>query len=230
MLLYLAALCLILIGQNVCGQYDISPPIPIINPEPGFRYNPAGPFQPNVKLEMYLDLNCPDARDGLPIVKNVADHYGNSVVNLVVQLLPLPYHRNGFLSAQGLFLIRDHLPLRAFNFIDALLISYPTFSTASTVNMTETEVLGVMADLAVESTGIDRALFISNITNYRPDAAFAWKYSIKKLNAASPTYHVNEVDLLIGGYPTFDDWIKFLDPIIKAPLAPFNPVFRASEV
>lgn len=35
-------------GEQVSG-YEISPPIPVAVPEHGFRYNPAGSFQPDVR-------------------------------------------------------------------------------------------------------------------------------------------------------------------------------------
>ena len=53
-----------------------------------------------VTLEIFLELNCEVSAAALPVVQRVADHYGNTRLNLVVQQLVLSYHRNAFLSTQ----------------------------------------------------------------------------------------------------------------------------------
>jgi protein-disulfide isomerase len=183
--------------------------------QPGNRYNPSGDFQPLVKLEIFIDLNCPYSAAALPTVKLVADHYGNRLIDVVVQQLPLSYHRNAFLSTQGLYLIEKEEPYRTFEYMQGVLEQNSALSTAATVNMTETEVLSMLGDIAEKSTGIDKNLFVSGIGAYRSRTAQVWKYAIRRLFAATPSYAVNGVDLqLTDDLPTYDEWIAFLDPII----------------
>jgi protein-disulfide isomerase len=192
---------------------EIVPPFPVRNTEPGIRYNPFEP-RPKVKLSIYVDLNCPYSNAALPVVKNVSNYYGNSKLDLVVQQLPLPYHRNAFLCTQGLYVIRDQVPARVFNYMEAVLARNSDFSTSATVNLTETQVLSMLADIAVQSTGIDRNLFTSLIGNYRAETTAVWKYATSSAKAWTPTYVVNGIQL--GGVePTFDEWIAFLDPIVN---------------
>jgi protein-disulfide isomerase len=208
----IAAVVLVMIDS--CQSDPIDPPIPVDYTEPGIQYKP-GPTQPKVLLEIFIELNCPYSEAGLPVVQQVADHYGSSQLDLTVHQLPLPYHRNGFLSTQGLYLINANLPETTFDYIEAVLAKNSDFSTANTFNKTEAEVLDMLADIAVDATGVDKTFFTSEIGNYRTQTVNAWKYAVKRNQAGTPGYSVNGVDL-VGESPTFDDWIAFLDPIINA--------------
>lgn len=194
----------------------INSPIAVRSTTPGFRHLGVEP-RPQVLLEIFIDLNCPDSLAGWPIVKDVQAHYGNDVVDLVLQQVPLPYHRNGFLSSQGLFVIRDEAPDFIFEYTETILANYQDFLTANTVNKTETEVLEHLAFLAFVSTEIDQNLFISQIGTKRAETVAVWKYAAKRHAAGTPTFFVNGVDIgLAAGIsvPSFDDWITFLDPIV----------------
>lgn len=208
------ALSVVLFMIDSCQSDPIAPPIPVDNTEPGIRYRPA-PTRPKVSLEIFIELNCPYSEEGLPIVQQVADYYGSSQLDLIVHELPLPYHRNGFLCTQGLYLIEANLPETTFAYMEAVLARNSDFSTANTFNKTEAEVLDMLADIAVSSTGVDKTFFTSQIGNYRTQAIHAWKYAVKRNQAGTPSYSVNGVDL-VGESPTFDDWIAFLDPLINA--------------
>lgn len=192
----------------------IDPPYPVRDTEPGIRYNPVEP-RPKVKLTIYIDLNCPYSMEAMPVVKNVSNHYGSDRLDLVVQQLPLPYHRNAFLCTQGLYVIRDQLPDKVFEYIEAVLARYSDFSTANTVDKSQTEVLSLLADVAVASTGIDRTVFTSNIGRYASEVVAVWKYATSNRKSGTPSYQVNGIDL-VNADPTFDDWIAFLDPLVNS--------------
>lgn len=195
--------------------YVIDPPSPVPSTTPGIVFNPSA-TPARVRLEVFIEVHCPDSRDAWPILKSVAQHYGADKLELLVQQLPLPYHRNAFLGTQGVFVIRDNAPDRVFDYIEANLANWANFSTGSTVDKTETEVLDMLADLAVTSTGIDRTLFTSSIGSYRSYTVTLWKFGVRRAVAAVPVFFVNGVELGVGNNkPTFDDWITFLDPIIN---------------
>jgi hypothetical protein len=196
------------------GQFVIYPPIPVVSPEHGFRYNPPGPFVPALTLEMFIDLHCPDSFANLPILERVADNYGNMRLNLVIQHVPLSYHRNAFLALQGLYVIRDQRPFETFAYMHAMLRNNANFSTDATVAMSETQVLEMMADVTVQATTIERETFINQIGSWRATAVRAWKYAIKRQMSGTPSYAVNGVSLDLTGDPTYDDWIRFLDPLV----------------
>jgi protein-disulfide isomerase len=54
-----------------------------------------------IKLEAFVDLQCPDSKAVWPILLQLAKHYGPHKLQLVATLFPLPYHHNAFFAAQA---------------------------------------------------------------------------------------------------------------------------------
>jgi len=195
----------------------ITPEIPVLDTTPGIRFLPATP-KPPVTLEMYIDLHCSDSLAQWQILKPVQIHFGTDKLDLVVQVMSLTYFRNSFLASQGLFLIQNSsVSANLFAYIEESMNMWRNFSTSATVDMTETEVLEMLADMANRVTGIDRTFFKSNISQYYGVARAVWKFAVKHGVAGTPTFFLNGVDLGIGSKtPSFNDWVTYLDPIINS--------------
>jgi len=196
----------------------INPPIPVQPTEHGIRRYPAEP-RPAVHFEFFVDLTCGDGQAAWPIVRQLQQYYGSTQLDVTFQQIQAPYHRNGFLASQGLYVIQEFLPARIFDYVDEMLARTSQFSWGNTVNKTDTQVLDEIADVAVLSTGIDKTLFITEVPNYRSFAISSYKYAVKRGAASTPTYFVNGVDLVVGTnyVPSFADWTAFLDPLINSP-------------
>jgi hypothetical protein len=195
----------------------ISPPIPVADTEHGIRRYPAEP-RPAVRFDYFVDMTCPDGQNSWPIIRELQQYYGSTQLDVVFQQIQAPYHRNGFLVSQGLYVIQQELPDRIFDYVDEILRDVQRFTHGNTVNKTETQVISDVADAAVASTGIDKDLFISELPSYRSFAISSYKYAARRGVAATPTYFVNGVDVVVGTnyVPSFDDWKTFLDPLINA--------------
>ena len=92
-------LTIITLSHGQSGQgIRLLPPIPLLDQDPGIPYfsnSSAG-----VKLEVFLDLNCPDSAVAWGVLKQVAGHYGPDRLNLVIHPFMLPYYRHSFLCSQ----------------------------------------------------------------------------------------------------------------------------------
>ena len=64
----------------------------------GFVYNNGSHSAP-IHIDAFIDLECPDCKNAFPILEQVADFYGKSVIRLKFLVFPLPYHRNSHFSA-----------------------------------------------------------------------------------------------------------------------------------
>lgn len=205
----------------VSHGYNISALIPVQRVTPGIRYMPYDP-RPQVTLEVFISLHCGASRDQWPIIKQVLSTFGNDKLDVIVQQFPQPYFRNAFLATQGLYVIQDNssAALQTFNYIERSMELSSNFSTANTFDLSEAEVLEMIADVAESTTGIDRSEFISKIGNYREQTIANFKFAVKRGVAVTPTYFLNGVELTIGkqstsSSPTFEDWIEFLNPLFN---------------
>jgi len=208
-----------LLAVTLCTAraYLITPDIPILETTPGIRFLPATP-KPPVTLEIFIDLHCPDSLAQWQILKPVQIHFGTDKLDLVVQQMPLTFHRNAFLATKGMYVIQNSsVSAGLFAYIEESMTLWTNFSTAATVDKTETEVLEMLTDMANRVTGIDKNFFKSNIGLYEGVARAAWKYAVKREVAGTPTFFLNGVDLGIGSNtPSFNDWITFLNPFINS--------------
>merc|ERR1711893_588411 len=97
------SLCLTILVISAAAAFDILPPIPSLSEDRGLRFPLNATASGKVVLETFIELNCPDSAAAFPVLKRVVEHYGPQNVELRVNQLPLPYHRNAFVSTQGLF-------------------------------------------------------------------------------------------------------------------------------
>ena len=81
------------------GVPGVGGQVPIPSREVGFVYKNGAADAP-IKLDIYIDLICPDSQEALPHVLEVANYYGPDNLRLRTHLFPLPYHRNGFYAAK----------------------------------------------------------------------------------------------------------------------------------
>ncbi|KAJ0462880.1 putative Thioredoxin-like superfamily [Helianthus annuus] len=56
----------------------------------GFVYRKRAASTATVLIEAFYDPVCPDSRDSWPPLKQAVDHYGPTVVSLIVHTFPLP--------------------------------------------------------------------------------------------------------------------------------------------
>jgi len=211
--LLLSSLCVLMCAVSA---RDIVPPIPVVVEPHGLRYQPVEP-RPQLQLEIFISLHCSDSYLEWGILKQVQSYYGASKLDLVVQQMALPYQRNTFLATKALYAILNSTAAsQVFNYIEESMFMSSNFSTANTVDLSELQVQDMIADVAVRTTGIDRAYLIANIPAHSLDARYAWKYAAKRQASSTPTFFLNNVDLGTGpDLPTYEEWLTFLNPLVK---------------
>jgi len=210
----LVSLVLAVTMCQVLSSFEIKPDIAVPSTSHGIRYSPATPRpkspncsskscrndsqQSKVLLEMFIEVYCTDSQHGWGIMKQVQAHYGTDKLDVVIQQMPLPYHRNAFLGTQGLYLIHNSsVSDKVFDYLEESFNMAWNYSTAATREMTEVQVLDMMGDMANRVTGLAKAEFTGNINNnnYIATTRGAWKYGAKRGVAVTPTFFVMEWSL-----------------------------------
>ncbi|KAK6184472.1 hypothetical protein SNE40_006940 [Patella caerulea] len=207
MMKFLIAACLVSV---VYGQ------IPIPSREVGYVYKNGSDSAP-VHLDVFIDLICPDSKQALPTLLQVAEMYGPTQLQLTAHIFPLPYHRNSFYATKGAHavaaLTKDNMTFDWFNLVYK---NMPVLVNSATNQFSEDHMKDVFSSLA-GSMGLVPATFepMLDDPNIEEDARVAWKYGCTRGVAATPTFFVN--DVMVGATPTWTaaQWKQLIDPILN---------------
>nr|AIU94784.1 hypothetical protein [Phragmatopoma lapidosa] len=196
---------------------NINPPIPMLAEDPGIIYNDRPGNRGKVRVDAFIELNCPDSSAAWPMLKQVAEFYGRDDLELAVHQFSLPYHRNAFICTQGFYQVADKAPESLWDYQEAVFANILDYVGSINKDKSENDIVATLSALAEETTGISAAEFASDIDNYTGTAIYTWKYATRRGVSGTPWYMVNDID--IGVNPsvrlTFQDWVDFLDPLIN---------------
>jgi len=183
----------------------------------GYRYVEGSQNAP-IKIDMYFGLQCEDARDSYPIIKNVADYYGPEMVELNFHLFPLPYFSGDFLSCKGTRVVSNLNPELIVPFMEVVMANQYRIGRAP-CTVSDLELMELLTDLAVE-LGVDRDRFYVQFANplTTNHCKQKWKASIADGVYGSPWFQVNGVTVLDWHKSwTAENWMTHIDYLINPP-------------
>lgn len=190
--------------------------IPIQKREPGTRYN-GGSVGAPIKLEVFIDLHCPDSSTVWPELKKVAQNYGTDNVDLIVHQFPLPYHQYAHLAAEGFYLVKDFMNATwAFNYMEWVLERWYLFRSSSVETKTPAQIKSLLATYldSVPGSKLNSAQFVNYLDFYRSPAVYAWKYAVQRGVSGTPWYFVNGIDLGTSHPLTYSELSNLLDRLM----------------
>eukprot|EP00947_MAST-08B_sp_MAST-8B-sp1_P001299 g1299.t1 len=176
----------------------------------GYELGNAGS---DLRVELFGDWQCPDTKASYDSwFRSFAVRHASNV-SVIFHPFPLPYHKNGFDSAQAAMVMIDALSSassppppppppssssRRSAFLkvsDALFEAQPLFQTTATVNMTQRAVFENIFAPVAEKLGIDGPTFLGHMTNDDPlnsAARLAWKTGAQRGGVSgTPTFAAN---------------------------------------
>lgn len=189
--------------------------IPIPKTRLGYVYN-GGSNDAPISLDIHMGPLCPDSRDALPAAKQVATHYGPKTLRLTLHMFPLPYHHHSFYTAIGAkAVLKLSSVVSAYQYFDLVYNNLAMLSNDATVNMSTTQVLGLLAGFASQ-VGIERQQFLATMAMPELDSECrgAWKYSCSRAVFGTPTFFLNDVTVAADPTWTLDDWKQVIDPLL----------------
>jgi len=191
--------------------------IPIPSKPDGFS---IGSDTPNLHLEAFYDLLCPDSRksfeDLIPILDTEYHIFYNETLRFTVHIFPLPFHRNSFLAAQGARIIADNLyhDDDVWNYIGWILETQSALSNQVTANLTQLQAQEILTTLTVEAMPAYSGIFAKGLeygNQYDTEARISWKYGCSRGITGTPTYMANGVVINGAGSFTAAQWRNFLN-------------------
>ncbi|XP_071093175.1 uncharacterized protein [Haliotis cracherodii] len=187
--------------------------------ELGFVYN-RGRADAPVRVDAFLDLLCPDSKRAYGVIRQVAENYGPSVLQLRVHIFPLPYHKNAFDAGKGAFAV-DRLTEgnKTYEWFNNVFDHMGSFSNSFTHGETGTKVFSDLSSLA-QTLGINKNDFkelMTSNTELELDARLAWKYGCTRAIHSTPMVMINDI-LVNTNHPeslSFEQWKTIIDPLLK---------------
>ncbi|XP_064612834.1 uncharacterized protein LOC135476662 isoform X2 [Liolophura sinensis] len=138
-------LCAVIFIGIASGQSRV--PIPATPLGHAYKGVPASA---QIHIEFFIDLLCPDSKAAFPVLKQVGDHYGNSVRISTIQF-PLPYHRNAFLAAMGVQVVHNMTNgnvNKVYEWMGLIFDNMDQFGGSVNYNVPENKTVGDFAALA----------------------------------------------------------------------------------
>ncbi|MED6146332.1 hypothetical protein PIB30_033441 [Stylosanthes scabra] len=186
----------------------------------GFVYQPR-PFDwdDTVFIEAFYDPVCPDSRDSWPPLRKAIHYYGNRV-QLVVHLLPLPYHDNAYVASRALHIVNGLNSSATFPLLDWFFKHQEKFYNAPTRNLSRASIVEKIVNSAAKVAGSSYHTAIKNGFNdtqsdYQTRVSF--KYSASRGVYGTPFFYVNGFLLPdTGSAIDFNAWRKVIDPLVGA--------------
>jgi len=191
--------------------------IPIPSKPDGFS---VGSNTPNLHIEAFYDLLCPDSKKSFEILLTMLDTeyhiYTNQTLRFTAHIFPLPYHRNSFMTAQGARVIADNLyhDDDIWNYLALTFYNQDYFSNQNTTYMTQEEVKENFANLTVWLMPDYSGILMKGLEDgnqYDTEARISWKYGCSRGVTGTPTYMANGVAINGAGSFTAAQWRNFLN-------------------
>ncbi|XP_071849039.1 uncharacterized protein [Apostichopus japonicus] len=165
-----------------------------------------------VEIDLFLDLTCPDSKAAYPVVKQVADYYGNDV-HLKTYMFPLPYHRASFLTCQGTFGIDSFNKNLTYDWINTVFDQQSSLYNSLTANLGDDKIYDILGTMAV-SVGLKADDFIKRSAASGTDTRVQWKYGCTRGVYGTPAAFVNGVNLNMERAWSFEEWVKLISHLI----------------
>lgn len=192
------------------------PPIPpsldAVGFELGTRAAPLGK-----RIEMFGDFQCPDTKAAwINVIEPFVRAHGDQV-SVVFHPFPLPYHKNGFDSAQAVVVIGEAGGGGGMwsNVMDALFAAQDKFQTDATFNMSQAQVFSTIFSPVAVSLGLTSSDFLAHMTNEDPTNGWvrgAWKFGAARGVSGTPTFAANGVISDALGSWTLAQWEEWAVP------------------
>jgi len=190
--------------------------IPIPDRVSGFT---VGHSQPDVKIDVFIDLQCPHSRLVWPNLSAVREHYKDARLSITAHLITLSNHRQAWDMSLGLFALAERNAETAFDFISFLFAKQELYYNEPFLNKTHADLRQLVADFAIEFADVDREEFLLKMQEH--DVYIAARTPIRfaatRAVWATPTLFINNADdVPVDHSSKLFDWQAVINPLLES--------------
>lgn len=177
----------------------------------------VGHLEADVKIDVFIDLQCPHSRQLWPNLMAVRELYENARLNITVHIITLSNHRQAWEVSLGLFALAQNDALTAFDFIGFIYSKQELFYNQPFLNKTHADLRELVADFAVEFADVDREEYLLKAQEH--DVYIAARTPIRfaatRAVWATPTLFINNADNVpVNHRSSLSNWQTVIDPLL----------------
>lgn len=188
--------------------------IPIPNRSSGFT---LGDNNATLKIEVFVDIQCPHSKRIWPTLLEVLTHYRNKPISLTTHLITLSNHRQAWDMSLGLFAVAEGNAQAFFDFATFLYEKQELFYSGPFRNKTHEDLRQLVADCALEHSNNDKETLLTRMddNDIYIAARTPIRYAATRSVWATPTLFINNADdVPLNHESTLQDWITLIDRFI----------------
>ncbi len=189
-------------------------PIPIPKLPSGYTLgDPAA----SVKVDVFLDIQCPHSRTAWPVVRQLINHYQGRPFKLTTHLITLSNHRQAWDMSLGLIALADGDAKSFYDFASYLYERQAQFYNSEFEHKTHDDLRQLVADFAVDHAAVDRQAFLQRMSDHDVyiDARTPIRFAATRAVWATPTFFINNADdVPISFESKLEDWVALIDDLL----------------
>ncbi|XP_065843150.1 uncharacterized protein [Oscarella lobularis] len=175
----------------------------------------------NIVIDAFYDLLSSECQANWPVLQSVAKQYVGKVT-LKIHMFPLPFNHQSFFVAQTAhqLMLTKCKPSVYSSFVTLILKNQKDLTTGS-VNMSETQVKESIAELVSSAKlGLTESQVLAGFKDNHVYelSVMSWKYAAAQSITGTPEFIVNGVEVPNASTFIKEDWIKFIESLLKATL------------
>lgn len=188
--------------------------IPIPKRESGVL---LGPPSADVKIDVFVDIQCPHSKAIWPHILELIQHYRNQPVSIRLHIITLSNHRQAWDVSLGIFALAADNAHRFYDFVTFLYERQAQFYNGPFLHKTHDDLRKLVAEFADEFTGVDKDAFLQRMAD---DEVYVLartpiRYAATKAVWGTPTVFINNSNNVpLDHSSSLADWQAVIDPLL----------------
>ena len=177
-----------------------------------------GDLSAAVRIDAFVDIQCPHSRVAWPTLVELANHYRGRSVSIAVHLITLSNHRQSWDISLGMFIVAEDDAQRFWDFATYLFDRQSDFYNAEFRHKTHDDLRNLVADYANEFAGLDRVAVLQGLDSDRIYEAGRTpiRYAATRAVWGTPTFFINNADNVpVNHRSSLNDWVVTIDELLR---------------
>lgn len=171
----------------------------------------------DVKIDLFVDIQCPHSKAIWPNILEVIDHYKGQPVSIRLHIITLSNHRQAWDVSLGIFAMAEDDAQRFYDFVTFLYERQELFYNGPFLHKTHDDLRKLIAEFASEFADVDKNAFLQRMADddIYVLARTPIRYSATKAVWGTPTVFINNSNNVpVNHSSSLAEWRAVIDPML----------------